>query len=230
MGAQENWCRCWCCTVSTVSSCNETLMRCFLKSGKGLFDHGSPVWSVSGMLLKFLRLDLAPVKIGFDAVLVALLMSTHVPFAMDKFTIQQSSRDAIFLHGEDKPNPSELGLDEDRFNAGGFSTVLTFQVGDMILPTHSKYRPKGMHVEVFQLLNVHAVQCPKIHIHRWVEGWPPHSTLSASLTGVHCDGWALCSKVSLGLCLFCWFDHQLPCPKCCLVKWYYPGTWSSPLS
>ena len=46
----------------------------------------------------FLWLDLAP-----DAVLVALLRSTRVPFAMSKFTIQQAFRDAIFLHAEDIP-------------------------------------------------------------------------------------------------------------------------------
>ena len=51
---------------------------------------------------------------------------------MDKFTIQQASRDAILLHAEDRPHPSELDLDEDGFDAGGFSTVHDFKVGDMI--------------------------------------------------------------------------------------------------
>ena len=46
-----------------------------------------------------------------------------MPFASDKFVIQQASRDAILLHVEDTPDPSELGLDEDGFDAGGFSTV-----------------------------------------------------------------------------------------------------------
>ena len=57
---------------------------------------------------------------------------------MDKFTIQQASRDAILLHAEDMPHPSELGLDEDGFDPGGFSAVRDFKVGDMILPTYSK--------------------------------------------------------------------------------------------
>ena len=85
----------------------------FLKSGRGLLDHGLPVWSVSGMFLGFLWLDLAPVQIGFDGVLVALLWSIHMPLqSMDKFTIQQACRDVVFLHVEDMLHPSELGLDE----------------------------------------------------------------------------------------------------------------------
>ena len=100
-------------------------------------------------------------QIGFDAVLVALLRSTRVPFAMDRFTMQQESRDVIILHAKDMPNPSELGLDEDGFDAGGFSTVQDFKAGDIILPMYSWYRPKSMHVEGVQFLNVPAVQCPR---------------------------------------------------------------------
>ena len=61
------------------------------------------------MFLEFLWLDLAPVQIGFDAVLVSLLRSIGAPFTMDKFIIQQASKDAILLHAEDMPHPSELG-------------------------------------------------------------------------------------------------------------------------
>ena len=88
------------------------------------------------MFLKFLWLDPAPVQTGFDAALEAFLRSTRVPLAMDKFTIQQACKDAILLHAEDMPHPSELGLDEDGVDAGGFSTVQDFKVGDMILPTY----------------------------------------------------------------------------------------------
>ena len=42
---------------------------------------------------------------------------------------------------EDMPHSSEMGLDEDGFEAGGFSTVQDFKVGDMILPMHSHYIP-----------------------------------------------------------------------------------------
>ena len=84
------------------------------------------------MFHEFLWLDLAPLQIGFDAVLVALLMSIRVRFGMGKFTIQQASRDAILLHAEDMPHPPELGLDE-----GGFSRVQDVKVGDMILPAQS---------------------------------------------------------------------------------------------
>ena len=84
------------------------------------------------MFLEFLGLHLAPVQSAFDAVLVALLRSTRVPFAIDKFTIQQASEDA-----EDMSHPSELGLDEDGFDVGGFSTVHDFKVGDMMLPVYS---------------------------------------------------------------------------------------------
>ena len=55
----------------------------------------------------------------------------------------------------------ELGLDEDGFDAGGFSTVQDFKAGDIILPMYSWYRPKSMHVEGVQFLNVPAVQCPR---------------------------------------------------------------------
>ena len=89
------------------------------------------------MPIEFLWLDLAPVQIGFDAVLVALLSSTPVPFAMDKFTKQRATRDAILLRVEDMPHPSEMDIDEDEFDAGGFSTTQDFKVGDMILPTYS---------------------------------------------------------------------------------------------
>ena len=75
------------------------------------------------MFLEFLWLDLAPVWIGFDAADVALFRSTRVSFAMDKFTIQQASRDVIILHAQDMPHPSELGFSEDGFDAGGFNTV-----------------------------------------------------------------------------------------------------------
>ena len=111
------------------------------------------------MFLEFLWLDLAPVHIGFDAVLVALLRSTSVPFAMGKVTIQQACRVVILLHAEDMPHPIELGLDE-----GGFTMVQDFKVGDMILPTYSWYRPKNMHVEAFHRLNVTAVQCPRFDL------------------------------------------------------------------
>ena len=130
-------CHCWCCTVSTVSSRNKTLTPRFLKSGRGLLDHDSPVWFVSGMFPEFLWLGLTLVLIGFDAVLVALLRSTRVSFARGKFTIQPASRDAIVLHAEDMPHPPELGIDENGFHAGGFSTVQDFNVGDMIFPTCS---------------------------------------------------------------------------------------------
>ena len=98
------------------------------------------------MFLQFLLLDLASVQIGFDAVLIGFLRSTCAPFATDKFTIQQASRDAIFLHAENMPHPSESCLDEDGFDADGFSTVQDFKVGDMILPMYSKCRPKSTHV------------------------------------------------------------------------------------
>ena len=91
-------CHCRCCTVWTVSSCNKTLPPRLLKSGRGLLDHGSPVRSVSGIFLEFLWLDLAPVQTGFDAVLVGLLRSTRVPFAMRKFLIQQASVMRLLLH------------------------------------------------------------------------------------------------------------------------------------
>ena len=85
-----------------------------------------------------LWLDLAPVQIAFDAVLVVLLMSTRVSLAMNKFTIQQHTyKDAIFLHAEDMPHPSELDLDENEIDVGGFSTVQDFKIRDMILPTYS---------------------------------------------------------------------------------------------
>ena len=89
------------------------------------------------MYLKFLWLDLAPVQIGFDALLVALLRSTRIPFAMGKFVIEQASRDVILLLVEDMPHPSELGLDEDGLDAGRFSTVQDFKVGDIVLSTCS---------------------------------------------------------------------------------------------
>ena len=88
------------------------------------------------MFFEILWLDYAPLQNGFDAVFVALLRSTRTPFAMDKFTIQQVSRDAILLHVEDMPHPHEFVLDEDGFHAGGFSTVQDFKVGDTILLTY----------------------------------------------------------------------------------------------
>ena len=84
---------------------------------------------------------------------------------MYKFTNQQASRDAVLLYAEDMPVPSELGLDEHGFKDGGFGTVQDFKVGDMILPTYSKHRPDSTHVEVLQLFNVRASQCPSIYIH-----------------------------------------------------------------
>ena len=60
-----------------------------------------------------------------------------MPFAMDKFIIQLASRDAILLHAEDLLHASEVGLDEDGLDVGGFSTVQDFRVGDMIFPTYS---------------------------------------------------------------------------------------------
>ena len=83
------------------------------------------MWSVSGVFLEFLWLDLASVLIDFDAVLVARFRSTREPFAMDKFTIQQGFRDAIFLHAEDMPHPSELDLDEDGADAGSNQQITT---------------------------------------------------------------------------------------------------------
>ena len=56
---------------------------------------------------------------------------------MGKFTIQRVFVEAILMHAEDMPHPSELGFDEDGFEAGGLSTVHDFNVGDMILPTYS---------------------------------------------------------------------------------------------
>ena len=89
--------------------------------------------SVSGMFFEFLWFDLSPMQTGFDAVRVALLRSTRVLFA----TIQQAFRDVVLLHAEDMPHPPEIGLDEDGFNAGGFSTVRYFKVADMVLPSYS---------------------------------------------------------------------------------------------
>ena len=43
----------------------------------------------------------------------------------------------MLLHAEDMPDPSELCLDEDGFDAGGLSTVQDFKVGNMILQTYS---------------------------------------------------------------------------------------------
>ena len=63
----------------------------------------------------------------------------------------------MYLHAEDMPHPSYWSLDDDRIDAGGFSTGQDFKVGGMILPTYSQYKPNSMHVEVFQLLNVPAV-------------------------------------------------------------------------
>ena len=82
-------------------------------------------------------LDRAQVKIGFDAVLVGLLKSTRVPFAMNYLRTQQASRDAKFLYAEGMPHPSELSLDAYGFDADGFSTVQDIKVGDMILPAYS---------------------------------------------------------------------------------------------
>ena len=42
-----------------------------------------------------------------------------MPFAMCKFIVQQVSREAVVLHARGMPRPSELGLDEDGFDAGG---------------------------------------------------------------------------------------------------------------
>ena len=112
------------------------------------------------MLLQFLWLDVTPLYVCFHSVFVSQLWAALVSLAELELSVHQASWQPKLLHSDDMPHPSKLSLDEHGLNAGGVGTLKNLQVGDVVLPADSEYGTESSHVEVLQLFDVSAIQCP----------------------------------------------------------------------
>ena len=71
---------------------------------------GSPLVSVNGSLLQIFRLDVTPLKIGFDGVFVLQLWAALVSLTKLEFSVHQASWHPKLLHADYMPHPSKLGI------------------------------------------------------------------------------------------------------------------------
>ena len=106
----------------------------FLASSLFKVGSSSPFWSVHGIFLQVSRIDVAPLEIGFDRVLVPQFWSFLVSFAGLEFSVHQASRHPTLLHSNHVSNQSKLGLDDGGLYAGELNLIEDFQIGNMVLP------------------------------------------------------------------------------------------------
>ena len=146
----------------SLSGSSEFLASSLFKVGSSSVNRALPFWSVHGISLQVSRVDVAPLEIGFDRVLIPQFWSTLISFAGMKFPVHQASRHPTLLHSNHVSNPSKLGLDDGGLYAGGLSLIEDLQIGDVVLPPDSQDGVESSHVEGLQLLDMPAIQCPRL--------------------------------------------------------------------
>jgi hypothetical protein len=120
----------------------------------------SPLSSILSNLLKVFGLHFAPSEVVLQVVFVAFSWATLLSVSFDQFTKEQLFGDALVTHSDDMTCPTQLGLQQHRFDGGGICSVQNFEVGDFVLPSNLKDATEGAHVELLQLSDVAPVHCP----------------------------------------------------------------------
>lgn len=108
--------------MALFSDSCESLTPSIFKVFISFVDGSMPVWSLRSTVFQFFWLDFTPLEVCFYSVLVPFSWVALLTFTTMELSVQQLSGNSVLL-SDDMAHPSQLGLDELSFNAGGVGTA-----------------------------------------------------------------------------------------------------------